>query len=110
MPSAEGRPAIARAAPVDHSTSNVSRGSAKPGSTSSTCAPSAANANAACATRPAISGSTAYVGGTFSRVAPYTGGSVRLDKTTAQPRVPWPPVDGTVEAIAAAMLETEGEA
>ena len=50
---------MARAAPVDHRTSKVPRGSAKPGSASSTCAPSAANANAALATRPAISGSTA---------------------------------------------------
>ena len=59
MPSRSPRPATARVAPVDHSTSKVSRGSAKPGSAGSTWAPSAANANAACATSAAISGSTA---------------------------------------------------
>src|SRR3954468_12752878 len=31
----------------------------------------------------ALSGQTAFVGGNFGRIAPYTGGSVRIDSSTA---------------------------
>jgi hypothetical protein len=48
----------------------------------------------------AVSGQTAYVGGNFSRVAPYTGGSVNLDASTAERRTPWPEVEGVVNAVA----------
>ena len=48
----------------------------------------------------AISGQTAYIGGNFGRVAPYTGGSVRIDSTSAAAKTPWPDVAGTVYAVA----------
>ena len=47
----------------------------------------------------AISGQTAFVGGNFGRIAPYTGGSVRIDATTAAAKSPWPQVTGTVHAV-----------
>jgi len=46
-----------------------------------------------------ISGSTAYIGGNFSRIAPYTGSSARFDASTAQLKGPWPEVNGVVNAI-----------
>jgi hypothetical protein len=48
----------------------------------------------------AVSGQTAYVGGNFGRIAPYTGGSARIDSSTAQAKAPWPQVAGTVHAVA----------
>jgi hypothetical protein len=45
----------------------------------------------------AVSGRTAFLGGDFDRIGPYTGGSVRIDATTAQARTPWPEVDGAVD-------------
>src|SRR5687767_12215825 len=47
----------------------------------------------------AISGSTAYVGGSFGTLAPYTGGSAALDAVTGE-RHRWPDVAGTVNAVA----------
>ena len=47
----------------------------------------------------AISGSTAYIGGNFSRIAPYTGSSARFNASTAQLRSPWPEVNGVVNAV-----------
>ncbi len=52
------RSATTRAAPANHSVSNVGRGSGKPGSTCSTCAPRPSRRPAARATRAATSGST----------------------------------------------------
>ena len=49
----------------------------------------------------AISGSTAYIGGNFSRVAPYTGSSARFSAPNAEARKPWPEVNGVVNAVAA---------
>ena len=47
----------------------------------------------------AISGSTAYIGGNFSRIAPYTGSSALFDASTAGLKDPWPEVNGVVNAI-----------
>jgi beta-propeller uncharacterized protein DUF5122 len=47
----------------------------------------------------ALAGSTAYIGGNFSRIAPYTGSSARFDASTAQLKAPWPEVNGVVNAI-----------
>jgi hypothetical protein len=47
----------------------------------------------------AISGSTAYIGGNFSRIAPYTGSSARFDASTAQLNTPWPEVNGVVNDV-----------
>jgi hypothetical protein len=44
----------------------------------------------------AISGSTAYLGGTFDWVAPYSGGSVSVDPESADRRSAWPDVSGRV--------------
>lgn len=49
----------------------------------------------------AVSGSTAYIGGNFSRIAPYTGSSVRFDASTSAREKPWPEVNGVVNAVAA---------
>jgi hypothetical protein len=46
----------------------------------------------------AVSGSTAYIGGQFSKLAPLTGGSAALDPTTGRPRGAWPDVAGMVLA------------
>jgi outer membrane protein assembly factor BamB len=46
------------------------------------------------------SAGTVYVGGTFSKVAPYVGGFVRLDPVTGAPDLTLPRVDGTVYAAA----------
>src|SRR5205823_2285740 len=46
----------------------------------------------------AISGSTAYIGGKFSSIAPHTGGSFSLDPQTGQRRASWPDVSGYVRA------------
>jgi hypothetical protein len=47
----------------------------------------------------AISGSTAYIGGNFSRIAPYTGSSARFDASSAQLDIPWPEVNGVVNDV-----------
>src|SRR5215217_2927542 len=47
-----------------------------------------------------LSGSTLYVGGNFSRIAPYTGSSARFDAATGALRKPWPEVVGVVNAVA----------
>jgi hypothetical protein len=49
----------------------------------------------------AISGSTAYIAGDFSRIGPYTGGSMAVDRVTGDRRPAWPDVAGTVRAVAA---------
>ena len=46
----------------------------------------------------ALSGSTAYVGGEFDKVAPYTGASTAVDPSTAEPPGEWPEVAGIVTA------------
>jgi trimeric autotransporter adhesin len=46
----------------------------------------------------AVSGSTAYVGGEFGSIAPYTGGSLSFDPQTGQRRASWPDVVGSVAA------------
>ncbi|MBJ7521003.1 MAG: hypothetical protein JHC84_14995 [Solirubrobacteraceae bacterium] len=46
----------------------------------------------------ALQGSTAYLGGDFTSIAPFTGGSVSLSRTSDQPRPGWPDVAGTVRA------------
>jgi hypothetical protein len=46
-----------------------------------------------------ISGSTAYLGGNFSRIAPYPGSSARFDPSTAELKNPWPEVNGVVNDI-----------
>ena len=48
----------------------------------------------------AISGSTAYIGGNFTRIAPYTGPSALFDASTGELK-PWPEVEGVVNAVAA---------
>ena len=47
----------------------------------------------------AISGSTAYIGGNFTRIAPYTGSSALFDASTAQLNTPWPEVNGVVNDV-----------
>lgn len=49
----------------------------------------------------AVSGSTAYFGGTFSHLAPHRGTSVALTAADASPVAGWPDVNGPVSAIAA---------
>ena len=46
-----------------------------------------------------ISGSTAYIGGNFTRIAPYTGSSALFDASTAQLNTPWPEVNGVVNDV-----------
>jgi hypothetical protein len=46
----------------------------------------------------AVSGSTAYLGGDFNSIAPYTGGSLSFDPQTGQRRASWPEVAGAVSA------------
>src|SRR5215210_4330962 len=48
----------------------------------------------------AVSGSTAYIGGNFTRIAPYTGSSARFDASNGQLKNPWPEVEGVVNAVA----------
>lgn len=48
----------------------------------------------------AVSGSTVFVGGNFSRIAPYTGSSARFDSTSAALKS-WPEVDGVVNDVVA---------
>ena len=38
----------------------------------------------------AVSGPTAYIGGNFSRIAPYTGSSALFDASSGDLRKPWP--------------------
>jgi hypothetical protein len=45
----------------------------------------------------AISGSTAYFGGSFEWVAPYSGGAVSVDPESAERRSGWPEVSGSVQ-------------
>ncbi|HKP21015.1 MAG TPA: hypothetical protein VJT68_05830, partial [Thermoleophilaceae bacterium] len=47
----------------------------------------------------AVSGSTAYIGGNFSRIAPYTGSAARFSESTGELQ-PWPQVEGVVNAVA----------
>ena len=47
----------------------------------------------------AISGSTAYIGGNFSRIAPYTGSSALFDASSGDLKKPWPEVAGVVNEV-----------
>src|SRR5215216_3807644 len=47
----------------------------------------------------AVSGSTAYLGGNFSRIAPYTGSSALFDAATGDVKKPWPEVNGVVNDV-----------
>jgi trimeric autotransporter adhesin len=47
----------------------------------------------------AIDGSTAYVGGHFSHVGPYTGGAVAVEVASGAQRTPWPDVSGSVHTV-----------
>ena len=47
----------------------------------------------------ALSGSTAYIGGNFSRIAPYTGSSALFDASNGELKKPWPEVEGVVNAV-----------
>src|SRR5215211_2361904 len=49
----------------------------------------------------AVSGSTAYIGGNFARIAPYTGSSALFDATSGALEKPWPEAEGVVNAIVA---------
>jgi hypothetical protein len=48
----------------------------------------------------AVSGATAYIGGNFSRIGPYTGSAARFDPSTGALKKPWPEVEGVVNAVA----------
>ena len=48
----------------------------------------------------ALSGSTLYVGGSFSRVGPASGSGVPLDAATGAPQSDFPKVSGVVRAVA----------
>src|SRR4051812_20480657 len=48
----------------------------------------------------ALSGPIAYLGGNFTRLAPYTGSSAAFNAANGDLRQPWPQVDGVVEAVA----------
>jgi hypothetical protein len=47
----------------------------------------------------AVSGSTAYIGGNFTRIGPYTGSSAMFDSSSGNLK-PWPEVEGVVNAVA----------
>lgn len=47
----------------------------------------------------AVQGSTAYLGGRFTSLAPFTGGAIAVTPSSDQPRAPWPDVDGQVYAV-----------
>ena len=47
----------------------------------------------------AISGSTAYIGGNFTRIAPYTGSSALFDASNGELKRPWPEVAGVVNDV-----------
>src|SRR5215216_6538284 len=47
----------------------------------------------------ALSGSTLYLGGNFSRIAPYTGSSALFDAATGDVEKPWPEVNGVVNDV-----------
>jgi hypothetical protein len=47
----------------------------------------------------AVSGSTAYIGGNFSRIAPYTGSSALFNATNGELEKPWPEVNGVVNDV-----------
>src|SRR5215208_2377269 len=49
----------------------------------------------------ALSGSTLYIGGNFTRIAPYTGSSARFEAANGDLKKPWPEVEGVVNAIVA---------
>ena len=48
----------------------------------------------------AVSGSTAYIGGNFTRIAPYTGSSALFNASSGDLKKPWPEVVGVVNAVA----------
>src|SRR3954469_22441827 len=48
----------------------------------------------------ALSGPIAYLGGNFTRLAPYTGSPAVFNAAHGDLRQPWPQVDGIVEAVA----------
>jgi hypothetical protein len=48
----------------------------------------------------AVSGSTAYIGGNFTRIAPYTGSSALFNASSGDLKKPWPEVAGVVNAVA----------
>ena len=47
----------------------------------------------------ALSGSTAYIGGNFTRIAPYTGSSALFDASNGELKRPWPEVAGVVNDV-----------
>jgi len=47
----------------------------------------------------AVSGSTAYIGGNFTRIGPYTGSSAMFGAASGDLK-PWPEVEGVVNAVA----------
>jgi trimeric autotransporter adhesin len=49
----------------------------------------------------AVSGSTAYIGGNFTRIAPYTGSSALFNAANGEVKKPWPEVNGVVNAVVA---------
>ena len=49
----------------------------------------------------AVSGSTAYIGGNFSRIAPYTGSSALFNAANGELKKPWPEVNGVVNDVVA---------
>jgi len=48
----------------------------------------------------AVSGSTAYIGGNFTRIGPYTGSSALFEASNGVLKKPWPEVEGVVNAVA----------
>ena len=48
----------------------------------------------------ALSGSTAYIGGNFTRIAPYTGSSALFASPSGNLKRPWPEVAGVVNDVA----------
>src|SRR5829696_3135574 len=49
----------------------------------------------------AVSGSTAYIGGNFTRIAPYTGSSALFNPGNGEVKKPWPEVNGVVNDVVA---------
>src|SRR5215213_11715468 len=49
----------------------------------------------------AVSGSTAYIGGNFTRIAPYTGSSALFNSGNGEVKKPWPEVNGVVNDVVA---------
>jgi hypothetical protein len=46
-----------------------------------------------------VSGSTLYIGGNFSRIAPYTGSSALFNAASGELEKPWPEVNGVVNDV-----------